>query len=651
MNYCLLHGGKSMGGTCRDQLWRSSLSKLFFIQTLVLLLGCSNWQASAQNTYMFPVNPGKTSWLTGNFGEIRSSHFHAGLDIASNPGTPVRAAANGYVYRLKASTYGYGNAVYLYHPHTKQQTLYGHLLRFAPKIARYVRARQYQQQDFFYEEYLKTNAIPVAKGEVIGYVGNTGASAGPHLHFEVRTLADEALNPFQFKFKEVGYDNIPPIIRSLAIKTLHIDGRVNHRFGRFEFKVKKVGRNHYTLGKTIVANGKIGFELLTHDLMNHARNTYGTTKIRVVVDGQQTFMMDIDKIDHHINKGMRIHTDYARHRSSYRGFQRCYVADGNPYTFYKTNALRGIVNIQDNHTHSVAIHASDFWGNTSTLSFKVKGKLPPLVKFRPTSIPGRTHLSYEIQDNTLILKGHYIRQNVDVARFNVAGLAYDVPMVYMQGHAAVYLWDLRHGLPDYVELGGLRQKFNLKRLIPSNHTVIYREAGRLEIKFPQGALFDTLYLATKLSPNGVTINTSYEPIFKNIEVRFRPAVVPANKKGWNAYQGNKFIKGSHWEGNMMVFKYDRLGNYRIARDVRPPSLRWLQKSLYKISFRIKDNLSGIKNFKATLNGKFLLMNYEHKGFMIWSATPLDKKRQALKGSLVLTITDKAGNVRYFKAKL
>jgi hypothetical protein len=640
-----------MGGFCRDQLWRLPLSKLFLIKTIAILWIGLSWQVSAQSTYMFPTNPGKKSWLTGNFGEIRGSHFHAGLDIAVNPGTPVRAAANGYVYRLKASTYGYGNAVYLFHPHTKHQTVYAHLQRFAPKIARYVRARQLQQQDFFYEEYLKENAIPITKGEIIGYVGNTGASAGPHLHFEVRTLGDEALNPFKFKFKEVGYDNIPPVIRSLAIKTLDIDGRVNNRFGRFEFAVRKIARNRYTLGKTITANGKIGFELLTHDLMNRARNTYGTTKIKVVVDGKQTFMMDIDKLDYNIAKGMYQHIDYARHRRSYRGYQRCYVADGNPYSFYQTNALRGAINIQDNRVHSVAIHASDFWGNTSTLSFKVRGKLPPMVKFRPTAVPRRTHLSYEIQDNTLILKGHYIRQKVDVARFNVAGLAYDVPIVYMQGYTSVYLWDLRHGLPDYVELGSLRQKFNLKRLIPSTSTVIYREAGRLEIKFPKGALFDTLYLETKLYKNSVTINSSSVPIFKDIEVRFKPTVAPANKKGWNAYQGNRFIKGSHWEGNTMVFKYNRLGNYRIARDVSPPSLRWLRKSLYQISFRIKDNLSGIKNFKATLNGKFLLMNYEHKNFMIWSAASLDNKRKALKGALVLTITDKAGNVRYFKTRL
>ncbi len=218
-------GSKSMGGFCRDQFWRLPLNRLFLIKTIAILWIGLSWQVSAQSTYMFPTNPGKKSWLTGNFGEIRGSHFHAGLDIAAGPGTPIRAAANGYVYRLKASTYGYGNAVYLFHPHTKHQTVYAHLQRFAPKIARYVRARQLQQQDFFYSEYLKVNAIPITKGEIIGYVGNTGASSGPHLHFEVRTLGDEALNPFKFKFKEIGYYNVPPVIRSLAIKTLRRQGK------------------------------------------------------------------------------------------------------------------------------------------------------------------------------------------------------------------------------------------------------------------------------------------------------------------------------------------------------------------------------------------------------------------------------------------
>lgn len=627
-----------------------SMSAHQFIKLYITFLFCLatifNTQAQT-NPYMFPVNPGKRSWLTGNFGEIRSSHFHAGLDIAASPGTPVRATANGYVYRLKASTYGYGNAVYLYHPKTKQQSLYAHLHHFAPKIAKYVQRRQYQQQDFFYKEYLKENAIPIKKGEVIGYVGNTGASAGAHLHFEVRTLGDEALNPFRYKFKEIGYDKIAPIMRSLAIKTLDIDGRINNRFGRYEFGVKKTGYNQYSLGRVITANGKIGFELLTHDLMNRSRNTYGTTKIRVTLDGKETFSMDINKLDYNISRAMWVHVDYARQRQNRRGYQRCYVADGNPYNFYKTNTTRGILNIKDNKRHKVAVYATDFWGNTSVLHFKIKGKLPPMVKFRPTSVPRRARLSYKVLDNTLILKGHYIRQKVDIARFNVGGLAYDVPLVYMEGQKSVYLWDLRHGLPDYVELGGLRQKFNFKKLIPSGQAITYKEK-RLKIEFPKNALFDTLYLDTKVYNNSFTINSTNIPVLKPIKITFTPKAPPATKKGWNIYRGNRFADGK-WVGNAIVVSNGRLGTYKLARDLTPPSLRWLKKSLYKVSFRVRDNLAGLQNFKATLNGKYLLMGYEHKASSIWSIPAV--KGQRLKGLLVLVITDKVGNVRTFKTRL
>lgn len=630
----------------KDIQYLSVKSHIHFFTCLGILLYATLTAQAQYKPYLFPVNPGRTAALSGNFAEVRGSHFHAGLDIAANPGTPVKAAADGYVYRLKASTYGYGNAVYLYHPRTKQQTLYGHLQRFAPKIAQFIKRQQYQQQNFFYEEYIKAYAILVKKGETIAYVGNTGSSGGPHLHFEVRTKDDVALNPFRYGFKEVGYDKVAPIIRSLAIKTLHIDGRVNNRFGRFEFKVRKIGRNRYSLNRVISANGQIGLELLTHDLMNRSRNTFGTTKIKVVIDGKTTFSSDVTQIDHNINKAMRVHADYARHITSYRGYQRCYVAEGNPYTFYKT-INRGILNIQDSKLHRVAIYASDYWGNTSVLTFSLRGKLPPLTKFRPTSIPRRSYLSHKILGNTLIVKGHYIRQNVDIARFNVGGLSYDVPMVYMQGHASVYLWDLRLGLPDYVELGRLRKKFNFKMLVPSNQTVSYRE-GRLEISFPRGALFDTLYLETRVYKNSFQINSGLIPLFRNIQVRFQPQVPPQYKKKWDIYHGNRYIK-SHWEGNTVVFEHDRLGSYRLRYDNKPPTLRWIRKSLYSISFRIRDNLSGIDNFKATLNGKFLLMNYEHKAARIWSAPAI--RRQRMKGNLVLTITDKAGNVRYFKTRL
>ena len=100
--------------------------------------------------------------ITGTFGEDRGTHYHSGLDIAAPGGTAIKAAAAGTV--LHQGWYGgYGNYTCL--AHVTITTCYAHQSKFAAGVA---------------------NGARVAKGQVIGYVGNTGNSSGDHLHFEVR---------------------------------------------------------------------------------------------------------------------------------------------------------------------------------------------------------------------------------------------------------------------------------------------------------------------------------------------------------------------------------------------------------------------------------------------------------------------------------
>jgi murein DD-endopeptidase MepM/ murein hydrolase activator NlpD len=98
--------------------------------------------------------------------------FHPGLDIASPYGNKVVATANGIV-TFAGARFGYGNAVVLDH-RFGMSTLFGHMSR--------VVVRPGQQ---------------VKRGDIIGYVGNTGRSTGPHLHYEVR-LNERPLNPMNF---------------------------------------------------------------------------------------------------------------------------------------------------------------------------------------------------------------------------------------------------------------------------------------------------------------------------------------------------------------------------------------------------------------------------------------------------------------------
>ncbi|MBR1660249.1 MAG: peptidoglycan DD-metalloendopeptidase family protein [Oscillospiraceae bacterium] len=127
--------------------------------------------------YTWPAN---TTWITSPFGYrvhpiYGTTRFHSGTDIGAQYGTPVTAAASGTVITavVDYGTTGYGTYVAIYHPNGTT-TLYGHMSSLAV-----------------------SQGQSVSQGQVIGYVGSTGAATGPHLHFEVR-IDGACVDPMQY---------------------------------------------------------------------------------------------------------------------------------------------------------------------------------------------------------------------------------------------------------------------------------------------------------------------------------------------------------------------------------------------------------------------------------------------------------------------
>ncbi|GAL71036.1 M23 family metallopeptidase [Jejuia pallidilutea] len=134
--------------------------------------------------------------LSGTFAELRSNHFHSGMDIKTQQrtGLKVIASANGYVSRIKISHYGYGKALYITHPNG-YTTVYAHLKSFAPEIEDYIKKQQYKNESYEIELFPKVDELLVTKGSLVAYSGNSGGSGGPHLHFEIRDNAERPINP------------------------------------------------------------------------------------------------------------------------------------------------------------------------------------------------------------------------------------------------------------------------------------------------------------------------------------------------------------------------------------------------------------------------------------------------------------------------
>lgn len=160
--------------------------------------------------------------LSGNFGELRPNHFHAGFDFKTQQkeGLKVFAVAEGYVSRIKISTFGNGKTIYITHPNG-YTSVYAHLQKAVGSIQDFITKTHYKEQAFEIEMYLKPGEIPIQKGEWIALSGNSGASEGPHLHFEIRdTKTEFIINPMLFGYDSLINDTKKPIVYALYVYPL-----------------------------------------------------------------------------------------------------------------------------------------------------------------------------------------------------------------------------------------------------------------------------------------------------------------------------------------------------------------------------------------------------------------------------------------------
>lgn len=156
------------------------------ISALLLCSAPVSAQHLAPEDYIFPLRD-VAGLYSANFGEMRPNHFHSGIDIKTDgvTGKPVLATADGYISRIAVTPGGYGRAIYITHPNGTT-SVYGHLSKFRDDIEKYVHEERYRTRRNSINLYPSADRFPLKQGEQFAWSGNTGSSAGPHLHFEIR---------------------------------------------------------------------------------------------------------------------------------------------------------------------------------------------------------------------------------------------------------------------------------------------------------------------------------------------------------------------------------------------------------------------------------------------------------------------------------
>lgn len=614
--------------------------------------------------YIFPMKADPA--LSGTFGELRSDHFHSGIDVKTygKTGIPLYAVQEGYVYRIKVSPYGFGNAIYLRHP-DGGFSVYGHMSRFSKALEAYAYKRQYASKQYNQEIYLDRNEIPVKQGELIGYSGNSGSSLGPHLHFEIRDAEENIMNPLEH-YKYLIADTKAPILQEIAFEPLDSESRVKGIFKKY--RIVPEGENgQYRVGQTIPISGRVGIEYRAYDLLNAAGNHCGINHAQLYLDDQLIYDYDLRKFSFDEKRYINLHIDYALYMDRKQRFQKAYIDSGNRFSGYQYAREKGVISLHDNALHGFRLELTDVHGNKTTVRGNLRNVDTPMAFAKTPTFYTTPKVSYEIRRNVLVLTAERAHRSYleGLTYYNLYDEEKTLFPSYVNNNQLVFLLPLeRYNYPTLIKdkVGKFHLSLNLKEeVLPDRNNLV--EMDELQLFFPFESVFTRTPLEVKKRPGNskmysdiFRVGDYHIPMFKSYLVSFKPdpsvplthLVVAYKDNGDWEFAGNTLGE----DGNVYCATRE-FGEFCLMADSIPPVVTPINfinggtvaSNQSRIVIKIKDEFTGIdhEQIYCTLNGEWKMFEYDYKRNTI--VHDLTKQPRPAKGTyeLVVRVQDKADN--------
>lgn len=549
---------------------------------------CAFSQISTRSEFESPLHI--PLLLSGNYGELRSTHFHAGIDLKTlgETGQPVHASKEGYISRIKIQSGGYGRSIYITHPNGLK-TVYGHLQSFHPEIEAYVKQNQYKLQRFEVNLYPPKEKFILNQGQQFALSGNTGRSGGPHLHFEIRkSNNDVPLNVLKFDLPVK--DNISPEFRNLYVYSFQ-ENSVTGSNGekRKGYSVSKRNDTSYYISNTVIVENEFcGFGTEVYDFLNGSNNRCGVYTLDLLINDVQEFSFVINAISFQKTRYINAHMDYDLKISEKKSVHRLFKLPNNELPIYSVNHSGDLMKIKKDSLYFGKIVACDAYGNRSVLEFKFKSTIDsvaPLNSDKTTLV--RWNEGYDFSNNTTRIK------------IPPGALYRDIYFKYSELASPSMYGDT---LCIHYDTEPLHRKITIK-IVPD--TIPAQFVSKLVIaRIEDGELS---YEGSEWQNNYITAQTrDFGKFIVTIDT-VSPEIVPIN-----------FIEEGEYQAG------DRL------------------------RFRVTDDLSGLKSYNAFIDNQWVLLEYDAKNDLMYYTIDKDRMSVGKNHTMKLHVVDNMKNVAIFE---
>jgi len=551
-------------------------SLLLSFQTEILSAQLFQTPVYPQNEFRNPLDI--PIKLAANFGELRANHYHMGLDIRTEhrENLPVFAVADGYIYRIKIEPFGFGQAIYIKH-RNGFTSLYAHLNAFYPALSAYIKQKQYELERWDLSLDLPPDLLKVNQGDLIAYSGNMGGSQGPHLHFEIRTFPEDInVNPLLFGLPVA--DLVPPVVKSISV---YDRNKSFYEQTPIFISVKnRFGQYTLSIPLLILKTSNPGFGISGYDFQSGSTNPNGLFQSIIYDNGQPVSGFRMDRISYADTRGINAHIDYPTHARGGPYYQLLFKMPGYSNSIYREAKAKGLLDISDGKIHSIRIEIQDAYRNTTNLEFKVRYEPDEKIN---ALFPGKEFYIGMIDGSESANGAFYLGEKC----------LYDSLHIDFRESPA----DIPDAVSDVLHIGS-----------------------------------DKVPLADSMT---VRIKTGKSAVKKD-----RIIMQWFNEDDYE-------VKKPEWLGEWASSSFRSFGNFRLMLDTIPPVIRIpgivdnanLQRS-NRIAVVVEDNYKKIKNFKATLDGKWLLFTNDKARAFIYH---FDEHCLPGKHELKIFAEDEAGN--------